>query len=129
MIRMGNVIEAGDMRQPTPGSELIVDILLDDDPRPVFLQAWGGPNTIARALRSIEERHAGTPGWEAMWRYREAGTCPGEVTLRPIGPTAVVVELPAGARSGQTVHVIAEATDDGTPPLTRYQRVIITVGR
>lgn len=66
MIRMGNVLDEGDMREPTPGSELIVDVLLEDDPRPVFLQAWGGLNTIARALQSIEERYSGTAGWETI---------------------------------------------------------------
>lgn len=42
----------------TPGFQLIVDVLLDEsDDRPVWLQAWGGPNTIARALKTIEEEH------------------------------------------------------------------------
>jgi len=31
--------------------------LLGDDPSPVWLQAWGGANTVARALKSIEESH------------------------------------------------------------------------
>ncbi len=32
--------------------------LLDEsDPRPVWIQAWGGTNTIARALKTIEEQH------------------------------------------------------------------------
>jgi len=26
----------------------------------------------------------------------------------------------------QPIHLILQVTDDGTPPLTRYQRVIIT---
>ena len=28
-----------------------------------YLQAWGGTNTIARALKSIEDQYAGTPRW------------------------------------------------------------------
>ena len=48
--------DEGDMDKATPGSKRIVEVLLDDsDPRPVWLQAWGGPNTIARALKTIEE--------------------------------------------------------------------------
>ena len=31
------------------------------------------------------------------------------------------------AQAGQTIHVILEATDNGTPSLTRYQRVIVTI--
>jgi hypothetical protein len=55
---LGNAGAEGDMAAPSPGSDLIVRALLDRaDPRPVWLQAWGGVNTIARALRTIEERH------------------------------------------------------------------------
>jgi len=32
-----------------------------------------------------------------------------------------------GKEPGQTIHVILEATDGGTPSLTRYQRVVLTV--
>jgi hypothetical protein len=55
---VGNVDNEGEMDKVTPGSELIVRVLLDrSDPRPVWLQAWGGPNTIARALKTIEEKY------------------------------------------------------------------------
>jgi hypothetical protein len=55
---LGNVKAQGEMDEVTPGSQRIVEVLLDDsDPRPIWLQAWGGPNTIARALKSIEEEH------------------------------------------------------------------------
>lgn len=55
---LGNVKSEGDMAEPTAGSNLIVKVLLDKtDDRPVWLQAWGGTNTIARALKTIEEEH------------------------------------------------------------------------
>jgi len=54
---VGNVETMGDVSAPTPGSRLIATELLRDDPRPIWLLAWGGPNTIARALKSIEEEH------------------------------------------------------------------------
>lgn len=55
---LGNVEAEGEMDAITPGSQHIVKVLLDEsDDRPVWLQAWGGPNTIARALKSIEEEH------------------------------------------------------------------------
>jgi hypothetical protein len=55
---LGNIKSAGEMDEITPGSQLIVNVLLDEtDDRPVWLQAWGGPNTIARALKTIEEEH------------------------------------------------------------------------
>jgi len=54
---VGNVAYAGDMSHPTPGSARIVEVLLADDPRPVWLQAWGGANTIAQALKTIKDEH------------------------------------------------------------------------
>ncbi|SMF65178.1 Protein of unknown function [Alteromonadaceae bacterium Bs31] len=55
---LGNVKAEGDMKEETAGSQFIVKVLLDEtDPRPIWIQAWGGTNTIARALLSIEQKH------------------------------------------------------------------------
>ena len=55
---LGNVKAEGEMDEVTVGSQYIVTVLLDkSDDQPVWLQAWGGPNTIARALKTIEEEH------------------------------------------------------------------------
>lgn len=55
---LGNVEAEGEMEEVTAGSQHIVKVLLDEsDERPIWLQAWGGPNTIARALKTIEEEH------------------------------------------------------------------------
>jgi hypothetical protein len=35
--------------------------------------------------------------------------------------------IPADAKPGHTIHVICEVTDNGTPPLTRYQRAVMSV--
>ena len=35
--------------------------------------------------------------------------------------------VPADAKSGETIHIIAEATDDGKLALTRYARAVVTV--
>ena len=65
-IRWGNVEFDGDISKDTPGSDLIRDLLLDDDPEPIYLLAWGGASTIARALKSIQERHDGALAWPAV---------------------------------------------------------------
>lgn len=55
---LGNVEAEGEMELITPGSQHIVELLLDEsDHRPIWIQAWGGTNTIARALKTIEENH------------------------------------------------------------------------
>ncbi len=55
---VGNVALEGDMRAPTAGSNRIVDVLLEPNDTTVWLQAWGGSNTIARALKTIQEEHS-----------------------------------------------------------------------
>lgn len=61
------------------------------------------------------------------WQYNDAGTYPGDVTFSDATALATTVRLPDDAVPGQTIHVILEATDNGSPPLTRYQRVIVRV--
>lgn len=56
--RVGNINGIGEDSLRTEGAEMIAGILLDDtDPRPVWIQAWGGCNTLSRALKIIEEEH------------------------------------------------------------------------
>ncbi|MBI0399959.1 DUF1593 domain-containing protein [Cyclobacterium marinum] len=55
---LGNVKTEGEMTEVTAGSSHIVKVLLDEtDDRPIWIQAWGGTNTIARALKTIEENY------------------------------------------------------------------------
>ena len=68
IIRVGNIEFEGEMEKVTEGSEFIKNILLDDNNEPVYVQMWGGTNTLARALKSIEEEYKGKPGWEDIYR-------------------------------------------------------------
>jgi len=55
---LGNVSKEGAMTNSTPGSKLIVKLLLDQkDNRPIWFLAWGGTNTLARALKTIQEKY------------------------------------------------------------------------
>lgn len=67
MVAVGNVRTVGDMDEPTDGSRLIEQVLNDPGSDRVFLQAWGGLNTIARALKSIEERARESGTWDAVY--------------------------------------------------------------
>jgi hypothetical protein len=60
------------------------------------------------------------------WVYPEAGTYGGDVALAKDRERQAELTVPADA-AGRTVHVILQVTDDGTPALTRYRRVVITV--
>lgn len=52
---------------------------------------------------------------------------PGAVDLDSNLVGAARFRIPADAQPGQTIHLILEATDNGSPALTHYQRVVITV--
>lgn len=68
MIYVGNVDFEGEMEKRTAGSEFIAKKLLSDEMDELFLQAWGGTNTIARALKSIEEDYKNTEEWNKVYQ-------------------------------------------------------------
>jgi hypothetical protein len=61
------------------------------------------------------------------WQWKVVGTYPGKVTFSSPTALATSVQVPADATAGQTIQLVLEATDNGTPALTRYRRVIIHV--
>lgn len=65
-IKYGNIEFEGDISKETEGSNLIKNVLLDSIEGPVYITAWGGESTIARALKSIEEKYNNSPNWRAI---------------------------------------------------------------
>jgi hypothetical protein len=41
----------------TPGSDKIVDLLLENSKEPIYVQIWGGGNTLSRALYKLKEEY------------------------------------------------------------------------
>ena len=68
MIKVGNIAFEGEMEHDTEGSNFIKTKLLDENPNPIYLQVWGGTNTIARALKSIEDQYKNTPQWKLVYK-------------------------------------------------------------
>ena len=58
--------------------------------------------------------------------YRETGSYSGQVSLENADQKRVRVNVPKTAEAG-TIHLILSVTDQGTPALTRYRRIILTV--
>lgn len=67
MIYVGNIDFEGEMAKDTKGSEFIKQKLLDDTTEPIYLQVWGGTNTIGRALKSIEETYKDKDEWQQIY--------------------------------------------------------------
>ena len=103
-----------------------------------------GQSVDRRGARSIRARHgesaAGTgdpasdPDGDQLtgkwWQYREAGTYTGSVRIdesKSVGTFSGSFRVPADAQVGDTIHAVLEVIDNGEIPLTRYQRVIVTV--
>src|ERR1051326_7822653 len=61
------------------------------------------------------------------WRWKDVDTYPGQITIA--NPTSLTAHLtlPGDALPGQTIQLVLEATDNGTPSLTRYQRVVVVL--
>jgi len=57
--------------------------------------------------------------------YPEAGTYGGEVNLENTDGRHTKLRVPRDA-AGNTIHVLLTITDNGTPPLAAYRRVVIT---
>ncbi len=60
------------------------------------------------------------------FHYREPGTYVGDIELDQPKKSKISFTAPP-VQERQTIHIILEVTDNGVPPLTRYQRVVITV--
>jgi hypothetical protein len=73
---------------------------------------------------SDPDRNAVTAKW---WRWKDVDTYPGDVTIANPASLATSFQVPGDAKAGQTIQLVLEATDNGTPPLTRYRRVVVTV--
>ncbi len=64
--KVGNIGYMGEMEQPSEGSELIRKAILSQDPRKLYIQVWGGCNTIARALKDIQTEFEKTHDWQTL---------------------------------------------------------------
>ena len=104
----------------------------DADHHPTLAVAQGTDLEVAAgsgtALSAVAAAADGGDASVRWWIFPEAGTCGAGVTLEPAAGAEVVVRVPADARPGDTIHVIAEASDPRQKhPLHAYQRVMLTV--
>jgi len=91
---------------------------------PLHLEAAPGEEVSLDASGSTD------PDGDALnfrwWHYVEAGTYSGDALPESKQPRTTIT-LGKAAQPGQELHLICEVTDSGSPPLTRYQRVVIRI--
>jgi hypothetical protein len=56
--------------------------------------------------------------------YPEPGTYRGQPGVENAESAEALLQIPPDA-AGHTLHIVLEVTDKGTPPLTRYRRIVI----
>jgi len=91
---------------------------------PLDISAGAGSTVRLEGTVSDPDRNAVKVTW---WQYNDAGTYPGDVSFSDATAPSTTLRVPDDAKSGQTIHIILEGTDNGASPLTRYQRVIVRV--
>jgi hypothetical protein len=90
------------------------------------ISARPGETVRLQGVTSDPDKNAVTVKW---WQWKDVDTYPGQITFSHPTSLATSLQIPTDATAGQTIHLILEATDNGTPALTRYQRVVVTVTR
>ena len=63
----------------------------------------------------------------SWWEYEEADSYGGRVEIINADKQKSFFKVPKDAKNGDAIHIVCEASDNGSPQLTRYQRVILTV--
>ena len=89
------------------------------------ITARPGETVRLDAVASDPDHNAVHVKW---WQWKDVDTYPGQVVIASPTTFTSNMQVPADATPGQTIQLVLEATDDGTPALTRYQRVVVTVG-
>jgi len=90
---------------------------------PLSIEAAPGEKVTLNAKASDPDGDALTLKW---WQFR-VGTYEGEVTVDDPTSAKTTFTVPADAKTGETIHLILEAQDNGTPTLKRYLRTVVTV--
>ena len=100
----------------------VVVVNKDKSLAPILLTSQGGKVIQLDASKTTDPD--GNQLSFKWWVLPEAGNYTGEVKLENNNSAVASVSLPTDF-AGKTLHIICEVTDNGTPALTSYRRVII----
>jgi hypothetical protein len=87
------------------------------------IMAKAGEIVELKAKVTDPDGNALTAKW---WQFR-VGSYKGDVKIENPGSLMTSFTVPSDAKSGETIHLILQADDNGMPQLVRYHRAIITI--
>lgn len=90
---------------------------------PLSIKAAPGEKVTLNAKATDPDGDQLTLKW---WQWK-VGTYEGTVNVDSPATAKTTFTIPADAQSGQTIHLILEAQDNGTPVLKKYLRTVVTV--
>lgn len=90
---------------------------------PLSIEAAPGERVTLNAKATDPDGDQLTLKW---WQWK-VGTYEGTVNVDSPATAKTTFTIPADAQSGQTIHLILEAQDNGTPVLKKYLRTVVTV--
>ena len=90
---------------------------------PAALSAKAGETVKIRTRVSDPDKDAVSLSWAQF----KVGSYQGDLSLNGTNSDSVSFTVPEDAQAGDTIHLVLTAEDNGSPSLTRYHRVIITI--
>ncbi len=103
----------------TAGSKLIVSALESADPRPLWVAAWGGPNTLAQALSTIRATRGAAEASRLIAKlrvYTISDQDDSGAWMRREFPELFYIVSPGGygAATWTGIHTVIAGADNGT---------------
>jgi hypothetical protein len=103
---------------------------IDDECSLVRFLLYANEWDVEGIVTSSSQRHWQGHEWAGDdWARPYLQAYAASLELRDAGTPSASFVVPSTGATGQTLHLVCEVTDHGTPRLTRYRRVIVTMTR
>ena len=99
-------------------------VIVNSDKGLASIKLGPAPGTSFRLDASASHDPDGNNLKFSWWVLPEAGSYNKDVKIAGADSSRATVEIPSDA-AGKSIHVICEVTDDGSPNLTSYRRIIL----